>query len=37
MMTVPARLARLRSDPWADIGKTNQSLSAVLRRKLGLR
>ena len=30
--TVPERLARLKSDPWADIGKVHQSLSAPLRR-----
>jgi bifunctional non-homologous end joining protein LigD len=31
---VPARLARLRRDPWADIAKTHQSLGS-LRKRLG--
>jgi bifunctional non-homologous end joining protein LigD len=32
--TVPKRLARLRRDPWAGIGKTRQSLSATLLRSI---
>ena len=34
--TVPERLAGLGSDPWADIGKVRQSLSAPLRRRVGI-
>lgn len=34
--TVPARLAALKSDPWAEISKLRQSISAVARRKYGL-
>jgi bifunctional non-homologous end joining protein LigD len=33
--TVPQRLARLDSDPWADIGKLRQSLSTAVRRRVG--
>jgi bifunctional non-homologous end joining protein LigD len=31
------RLGSLRKDPWADIGKARQSLTASIKRKLGLR
>ena len=34
--TVPSRLAALPTDPWADIGKTRQSLSATVRRQVGI-
>ena len=34
--TVPARLAALESDPWAEIGKLRQSISAAARRRFGL-
>ena len=34
--TVPARLAALKSDPWAGIGALRQSIAAGARRKLGL-
>ncbi|HEY1261277.1 MAG TPA: DNA ligase D [Stellaceae bacterium] len=34
--TVPARLASLSSDPWAEIGKLRQSISATARRRFGL-
>ncbi len=34
--TVPARLAALKSDPWAEIGKLRQSISAAARRRFGL-
>lgn len=34
--TVPDRLAALKSDPWAEIGILRQSISAAMRRKLGL-
>jgi bifunctional non-homologous end joining protein LigD len=34
--TVPERLARLGSDPWADIRKVRQSLSTAVRRRVGI-
>jgi DNA primase len=34
--TVPERLARLGSDPWTDIAKVRQSLSATVRRRVGI-
>jgi len=34
--TVPQRLAALPSDPWAEIGKTRQSISAAVRRQVGI-
>jgi bifunctional non-homologous end joining protein LigD len=34
--TVPSRLAALPTDPWADIGKARQSLSAAVRRQVGI-
>lgn len=34
--TVPQRLATLRSDPWAEMGKIGQSISAVVRRQVGI-
>ncbi len=34
--TVPSRLTSLKSDPWAEIGKLRQTISAAARRKLGL-
>jgi bifunctional non-homologous end joining protein LigD len=34
--TVPGRLAVLKSDPWAEIGKLRQSLSAGVRRQIGI-
>jgi bifunctional non-homologous end joining protein LigD len=34
--TVPGRLAALKSDPWAELGKIRQSVTAAARRKLGL-
>jgi bifunctional non-homologous end joining protein LigD len=33
---VPERLAKLVSDPWADIGKLRQSLSTTVRRRVGI-
>jgi bifunctional non-homologous end joining protein LigD len=33
--TVPARLASLKSDPWAEIGNLRQTVGAAARRKLG--
>lgn len=34
--TVPERLASLKSDPWAEIGKVRQTVTATARRKLAL-
>ncbi len=33
--TVPRRLAAIESDPWAEIGKIRQSISAAVRRRMG--
>ena len=33
--TVPQRLAALDADPWAEIGKLRQSISAAVRRRIG--
>ena len=33
--TVPQRLASLDTDPWAEIGKLRQSISAAVRRRMG--
>ena len=34
--TVPRRLAGLRTDPWAEIGKIRQTVSAAVRRQVGI-
>jgi bifunctional non-homologous end joining protein LigD len=34
--TVPARIDELEKDPWAEIGKIRQSISAAVRRRIGL-
>ena len=34
--TVPQRLAALVRDPWAEIGKIRQSISAAVRRQVGI-
>jgi bifunctional non-homologous end joining protein LigD len=34
--TVPRRLATLSPDPWAEIGKIRQTVSAAVRRQAGL-
>ena len=34
--TVPQRLTALRSDPWGEIGKIRQSISAAVRRQIGI-
>jgi bifunctional non-homologous end joining protein LigD len=34
LRTVPRRLARLKRDPWAEIGKTRQRITAAMRRDL---
>ncbi|HEX3535790.1 MAG TPA: DNA ligase D [Stellaceae bacterium] len=36
VQTVPDRLKRLKSDPWAEIGKLRQSISAKVRRAAGI-
>jgi bifunctional non-homologous end joining protein LigD len=35
LTTVPERLAGLKTDPWAEIGKLRQSISAAVRRQVG--
>ena len=35
VVTAPQRLAVLESDPWAEIGKLRQSISAAVRRRMG--
>ena len=34
--TVPQRLAALKTDPWAEIGKFRQSIGARVRRRMGV-
>ena len=34
---LPARLSRLKKDPWATIGNTNQTITAAMLRKLRIR
>ena len=34
--TVPARLAKLKSDPWEEMPKLRQSISARVRREIGI-
>jgi bifunctional non-homologous end joining protein LigD len=34
--TVPARLAKLKSDPWAEMPKLRQSIGARIRREVGI-
>ena len=34
--TVPRRLAALPSDPWAEMGKIRQTISAAVRRQIGI-
>jgi bifunctional non-homologous end joining protein LigD len=33
--TVPQRLQALDTDPWAEIGKLRQSITATVRRRMG--
>jgi hypothetical protein len=33
---VPARLAALPADPWAEIGTLRQSISAKVRKHIGI-
>jgi bifunctional non-homologous end joining protein LigD len=34
--TVPQRLSALPSDPWAEIGRIRQTISATVRRQVGI-
>jgi bifunctional non-homologous end joining protein LigD len=34
--TLPRRLAALKADPWAEMGKLRQSISAAVRRQVGI-
>ena len=34
--TVPERLKKVKSDPWAEIGKVRQSISARVRKEIGI-
>src|SRR5947207_3102406 len=34
--TVPARLAKLKSDPWAEMPKLRQSIGARVRKEIGI-
>ena len=36
VLSVPDRLAKLKSDPWADLPKLRQSISARVRREVGI-
>jgi bifunctional non-homologous end joining protein LigD len=36
VLTVPTRLAKLKSDPWADLPKLRQSITARVRREVGI-
>ncbi len=36
VLTVPDRLARLKSDPWAELPKLRQSIGARIRREVGI-
>ncbi|HEY8873154.1 MAG TPA: DNA ligase D [Stellaceae bacterium] len=36
VLTVPDRLAKLKSDPWADLPKLRQSIAARVRREVGI-
>ena len=36
VQTVPQRLSALPADPWAEIGKIRQSISAAVRRQVGI-
>jgi hypothetical protein len=33
---VPGRLAKLKSDPWEEMPKLRQSISARVRREIGI-
>jgi DNA primase len=34
--TVPARLRQIKADPWAEMAKVRQSISARVRREIGI-
>ena len=34
--TVPDRLAKLKADPWAEVAKLRQSISARVRKEIGI-
>jgi DNA primase len=34
---LPARLSRLKQDPWADIAKTKQSITAAMLKRIAAR
>jgi len=36
VLTVPARLAKLKSDPWAEMAKVKQTISARIRKEIGI-
>jgi bifunctional non-homologous end joining protein LigD len=36
VVTVPRRLSGMRTDPWKAFGRTSQTLTAAMKRKLGL-
>jgi bifunctional non-homologous end joining protein LigD len=36
VLTLPDRLARLESDPWADMPKLRQSIAVRVRREIGI-
>ena len=36
VLTVPARLAKLNTDPWAEMPKLRQSISARVRKEVGI-
>ena len=36
VLTVPARLKKLNSDPWAEMPKLRQSISAKVRKQVGI-
>jgi bifunctional non-homologous end joining protein LigD len=36
VLTVPARLAKLKSDPWAEMPNLRQSISARIRKEVGI-
>ncbi|ATJ87151.1 hypothetical protein [Ralstonia solanacearum] len=36
LRTLPDRLATLKADPWADYPRTRQSVTADMRRRIGL-
>lgn len=37
LRTLPDRLAKLKDDPWADYAGTRQSVTAEMRKRIGLK